>query len=326
MYKNDTGIALSMAVWLAHDDYDYNPDKNHVSATGIIKSIRQIILGSRATASDESKEIGGLVASRVGTSIHNQIEKAWINNYEDNLKALGYPQGMIDKIIINPSLEADSKLLEDKIPVYLEVRREKEIEGVKLSGKFDFVIEGRLEDFKSTSTFSYISKSNDAKYALQGSIYRWLNQDIITEDHMAIQFIFLDWKPGLANDPKYPQSKVLEYKIPLMPVAKTETYLKDKIQLIKQYTGAEESTLPLCTADDLWQKASVWKYYKNPAKMTRSTKNFSNPHDAQIRMGQDGGVGTIVEVKGEPTACKYCDGYNLCSQKNAYLLNNTLKL
>ena len=329
MYSNNSGIPLSAAVWLAHDDYDHNTDPNHISATSLLKSVRQIVLGSRASTKPSTTDIHGLIASRIGTALHSTIENVWVNNHRQCLLALGYPEQLIAKIAINPT-EQHFKDAKDHgvelVPIYMEQRSTKEIEGMKISGKFDFVMDGRLEDFKSTGTYTYVNKTNDRKYQLQGSIYRWLNQGIITKDHMAIVFIFLDWKPGLANDPKYPPNKVMEHKVPLLSIAETEKYVSDKLIAVKQYIDAAESTLPACNAEDLWQKASVFKYYKNPAKMSRSTKNFTNIHDANIRMGQDGNVGAVVEVKGEPTGCKYCDGFDLCTQKDTYILNNSLKL
>jgi hypothetical protein len=46
-YTNNTGIGLSMAVYLATDNYDHNHDPRTISATTLIKSTKQIILGER---------------------------------------------------------------------------------------------------------------------------------------------------------------------------------------------------------------------------------------------------------------------------------------
>ena len=56
-----------------------------------------------------------------------------------------------------------------------------------------FVAEGKVQDFKSTSVYTYLNQTNKDKYILQGSIYRWLNEDTITRDTMDIHFIFTDW-------------------------------------------------------------------------------------------------------------------------------------
>lgn len=44
-YTNTTNIPLPLAVFLATDDYDYQPDT--ISVTTLLKPIKQIILGRR---------------------------------------------------------------------------------------------------------------------------------------------------------------------------------------------------------------------------------------------------------------------------------------
>lgn len=326
-YKNEKNVSLSTAVWLANDSYDHNFDPMSISVTSVIKPIKQIILGNRAAASTvpgmvEPEELSNLVASRMGTAFHDSIENAWLGNYKTSLAALGYPQRVIDMVRVNPEVEE-----EDTIPVYLERRSSKTVGPYTISGKFDFVGDGRVEDFKSTGTYTYQKGTNDSKYILQGSIYRWLNQDIITQDIMAIQFIFTDWKAQQAlSDKSYPQNRVLEHKLQLMSVPDTERYLNNKVNQIIKLVDADEVDIPDCTPEDLWQSKSQWKYYKNPAKRARSTKNFNDPIEAQQKLIADGNVGVVVEVRGQVRACVYCNARNLCKQKDAYIANGTLKL
>ena len=87
---------------------------------------------------------------------------------------------------------------------------------------------------------------------------------------------------------------------------------------------APESELPECTEDELWRSDPAYKYYKNPQKMSRSTKNFDNLHDANLRLAEDGGVGIVVTVPGEVKACKTCAAFNLCTQKDRYLASGEL--
>jgi hypothetical protein len=47
MYKNESDIPIIMAVWLAHDEYDYVDDPNYISATTLLDSTRKIILSGR---------------------------------------------------------------------------------------------------------------------------------------------------------------------------------------------------------------------------------------------------------------------------------------
>ena len=323
MFTNQTGIPVALAVWLATDNYDHNIDPMTISATSLLKPVRQIILSSRIQ-SQSKIDIASLLASRMGTAIHDSIEKAWIENYESAFKSLGYPDRAISRIRINPEL---SDLGEDDIPIYLEKRSERKIDGFTITGKFDFVIEGRVEDFKSTGTYTYMTKSKDQDYILQASIYRWLNPEIITADDMRIHFIFTDWKAldaKLQKDKGYPQSKTLEYPLRLMSLQETEHWIKRKLQEIQKYWSSDDLDIPFCTDEQLWRTPPVFKYYKDPNKRTRSTKNFDNAAEAYLRLTQEGGKGIVVEAGGEVKACRYCSAFEICKQKDMYLADGSL--
>lgn len=313
-FTNIDNLSISVAVWLAADTYKYNDNPNVISATSLLKPIREIVLSRQNCDLEQVADLTGMIASRVGNSYHDGIEKAWKNKELRNktLKTLGYPDHVINKIRINPTAE---ECKEDIIPVYLELRSEKDIEGFTISGQLDFCIEGRLEDFKSTSVFAKIFGSNVDAYIRQGSIYRWLRSDIITDDHITIQYIFTDWTASKAKqDKNYPQKRILSAKYPLMSLAETEAFIRSKLKTIKQLAGATQEQLPLCTKEELWQKDPVWKYYKDPNKTVRATKNFDNPGEATQRWNKDGRTGLVVEVPGEVKRCTYCKVNQLCEQ------------
>lgn len=316
-YTNNTNIGLSVGVFLATDNYDHNPDPKNISATSLIRPVKQTILASRVNPEHNQKDIVSTLKSRMGTAIHEGLEKAWMYNYAKAMQSLGYPQKIIDQIKINPSSE---ELTQDTIPVYLEQRSSKQIGEYTVSGKFDIVLEGRLEDLKTTSVYTYVYKSNDKQYQLQGSIYRWLNPEIITNDYMLIQYIFTDWSANdlKKNPSKYPPNPQLAYKIPLLSIAETDIYVNNKINLLQSLWDAPEDRLPECTDAELWRTPSVWKYYKNPLKKTRSTRTVTTQEEAYSLLAQDNYVGEVVEIKGEVKACAYCDAYAICKQKDRY--------
>ena len=321
-YSNVSAVPLSLAVFLATDHYDH--DDSTISATTLIKPLRQIILGSRVPSEGTSVDLGQMIASRMGTAIHDSIERAWTHNYVNALTALGYPQKMIERVMINPKPE---ELVDGTIPVYMEQRQTKQVGKHTVSGKFDFIGDGRLEDFKSTSTYTYINGSNDSKYILQGSIYRWLNPKIITKDEMAIQFIFTDWSGMRARtEAGYPTNRFQEKLLPLMSVQATDNYITNKLNQIDKYMDEPEATIPLCSDEDLWRSQPVFKYYKNPLKTTRSTKNFDTKQDAYIKLSEDGNVGIVIEKPGQVTACKYCNAFSICSQKDDLIAQGDLVL
>ncbi len=319
-YANVSAVPLSLAVFLATDNYDH--DEATISATTLIKPIRQIILSTRVDTTEASVDLIQMVASRMGTAIHDGIERSWTNNHINALKILGYPQKIIDRVKINPKPE---QLTEDSIPIYLEQRAHKVVGHHTISGKFDFVGDGRVEDFKSTSTYTYVNQTNAQKHTLQGSIYRWLNPAIITKDEIAIQFIFTDWSAARARaEPGYPQQRTHQQILPLLSLSETERYVCSKLKEIDMYLDAPEESLPLCSDEDLWRSAPVFKYYKNPEKTVRSTKNYDTKQEAYIRLAEEGGKGIVIERPGQVTACKYCSAFSVCTQKDALIAQGDL--
>jgi hypothetical protein len=324
LYSNVSEVPLSLAVFLASDDYDYNDDPNTISATTLLKPIRQIILSSRVPAAQSQVDLSQMMASRMGSALHGGIERAWTQNHQAAMAALGYPKRVTERVRINPKPE---ELTEGVIPVYLEQRAHKQVGKYIVSGKFDFVGEGQVEDFKSTSTYTAMNHTNDEKYVWQGSIYRWLSPKIITSDKMAIRFLFTDWSAAKARmDPKYPQRRFQSQIFDLRSMAETEAFIKRKLALIDQYRDAPESELPYCTDEELWRSTPVYKYYKDPAKRVRSTKNFENKQDAMLRYVEDGSVGIVVDVPGQVNACKYCPAFPICSQKDELIRSGDLIL
>ena len=323
-YSNQMNIPLPLAVFLATDDYDYDPTA--ISATALMRPIRQLVLTKRVNPEDNPIDIAGLVSSRMGSAIHAAIEKAWLNP-KQALKALGMPTKLADNVMINPS-KPMLELNPNAIPVYMEQRAYKQVGKYKVSGKFDFVAEGRVQDFKSTSVWGYLNQTNVVKYSLQGSLYRWLNPDIIHKDDMVVNYIFTDWSAADAKQkPEYPQARVLTQRIPLISVEETQAYVEAKLKQIEKYQDAKESEIPYCTDEDLWRKETVWKYYKHKDKTDgRSTKNFDNSADAYARLADDGYSGIVVEVKGQVVACRYCNAFSVCTQKDNYLLSGDLVL
>jgi hypothetical protein len=209
----------------------------------------------------------------------------------------------------------DKPVKETEIAVYVEQRHETKVGDYIISGKYDLVVDGTLSDYKSTSVWTYVFDSNALKYTQQGSIYKWLAPDRITDNKIDIQFIFTDWSNAQAiRDPKYPQTRVMTKSYPLWPVEQTDKYIKDKLESITSLLDKPQEELPQCTSEELWESKTKYKYYKNPAKTARATKNFDSMEEANSRLLDDGGVGTVLTVRGEVKACRYCEVSDICEQ------------
>lgn len=313
LITNNSKVPLPLAVWAVNDDYDSFNDEKYISATALIKPLRSIILGSRVEG-DSRADVLDFIPAALGTAIHTSIEYAWKKNYKKNLEKLSISENVINHIKINPK---PGELTPNTLPIYLEKRRVKEVLGWKIGGKFDAVIDGLLHDFKSTSVYSWVHGSNDEAYKLQGSIYRWLNQDIITEDYIRICFIFTDWSKVNAEKDKenYPQQRVLYKDIQLYSIQETEDWITKRIEAIQYYLDKPDNEIPECTDEELWRPAPTYKYYANPEKTDgRATKNFINLQEAtQYKLEK--GKGIVITVEGTPRRCAYCAANPICEQR-----------
>lgn len=318
-FSNKTDISLSVAVWLSQNDYDFVPNiganKPSISASSILKPVKAIILGRRVEgAQANERDVAEFVHSKIGNSVHTAIENAWSHgNHIKSMKKLGYPDSVINRVVVNPT-DDELKKVTNPIPVYMEQRSSLEINGYVISGKYDFMMDGVLEDFKTTSVFAYTSGTSDDKYLQQLSIYRLLNQDKVTKDYAHIQQIFKDWsKTKAERDKAYPPSQVNTVTLKLLSIKDTERLIVDKTNLIAKLENLDESAMPSCGDVDLWRDPAVFKYYANPNVLKRSTRNFDTYQEAEMYR-REKAKGVIYEVKGTAKACSYCAGAPICQQ------------
>lgn len=316
---NRNNIPLPLAVWLAVDDYDYNDDPYTISATTLLKSTRAIVLGSRLSPEQNVPDISDLVASRMGTALHDSVERTWVSNYKKGMGALGLPAKAIDKVVVNPT----EPVKEGQIPIYFEKRCYKKYGKWTVSGKFDMSFNGVPVDFKSTKTGTYTTNRNFDKYKKQLSIYRNI-ADEITADYGLIEHIFTDFNRNLAKSvPNYPPMPVWEVRVPLMSEPETDQFIQNKLKDIENSMGLPEPELPLCTKEELWQGEPEYKYYSS-AQSKRSSKNFTNKREAYLHRDLKG-KGFIKEIPAVPKACEWCPAAPLCSQHTRFVVSGVFK-
>lgn len=318
-YTNKHDISLPVAVWLLYDEYDYIDKPNYISATTLLSPTKALVLARRIPKEDKEFDVSDFIASSLGTAVHDSMEKAWKKAGAKMMKLLGYPPKICDNIVVNPD-EEYLKLNPNAIPVWVENRSFREIDGYIIGGKYDLIIDGRLFDNKTTSVYSYIIGGKDEDYSRQGSVYKWLNPDKVTDDYVYIQFIFTDWKKAEAkSNPEYPQLRVQEHPVKLLDSPETEKFLRAKIREIERYKDLAEEDMPECTDEELWRSDPQFKYYSDPAKTSgRSTKNFDNLKEANEHMASKGGKGIVIAKPGEVKRCPYCPAFQNCEQRKQY--------
>lgn len=324
-FTNNTGLSLPIAVWLATDNYDAVPLPEYISATTILKPVRVIVMSRRlgAGGAEKTGDISSQIPNSYGSAIHDGIEQAWKSpKLVESLVSLGYPRKVAESVRVNPTVVEPGT-----ISVYLEMRVQRKIAGFIVGGKFDMVADGKLYDFKTTGTFTYVNNTNEDHYRKQGSIYRWLNPEKVIDDHIYIQYIFTDWSAISArSNPGYPRSRILEFPVQLLSLADTENYLRRKLTLVKSLETTPEHLLPECTDEELWRSAPKFKYYSDPNNITgKASKVFDDQAEANKWRAMKG-KGIIRVFGGEVKACRYCPVFDACTQKDKYLADGSLKL
>lgn len=314
---NTHNVSLSMAVWLAYTEYDDGstdfPNEDVISATSLLRSPKQLILSKRVPMKEVRRDVMDEFSSAHGHALHDSIEKAWMSS-ENSMKRLGIPKKIRESIKINPDPKT---VTEDDTPVYLEKRAFKRVtvdgNTFVISGKFDQVIDGLLCDVKKTGVYTLIAGTKDDDYALQGSIYRWLNSDIITSDDIMIQFIFTDWKAGdVKRIEGYPPNPVYEYRVPLMSLAQTESWIIKRIRRLVAEQGMHQDQMTPCTEKELWMTPTKYKYFTSETNK-KATKVSENLAELTL-LKNEKGKGVIRTFPGEPRACKYCAAKSICNQ------------
>ena len=350
---NINGVGLSVAVLLAHDNYDYDNRKNAISATTLLKSVKQVALQVQVKeAGGESLDIDvtDLVASRTGSATHDALEHVWLKgHYKSAMRSLGYQKDIIEAIKVNP---ASDELVKGDIPVYVEIRGEIEVDGTIITGKFDFVGDGKLEDLKNTIEWVVVKTLKELKgyrsimdskepmmrkieliysscpkvfaYIMQGSIYRLIHGDIITKKYMSIQFIIKDFKKYNSNKDDYPNMNPYELKLDLFPTKDVLEWIRIRVAKIKASALMEQKDMKPCTKSELWSDPSKWKYFTKPDSK-RAYRAFDNPEDA-YEMCESRGSGIVKEVIGKPKACLYCANRFVCEQAAGYIRQGLIEV
>ena len=154
-YTNRANLPLPVAVWLARNEYDFIPKDRSISVTSLQDSVKAIAL-SKQLDLEESVDLHDLIDSRIGTAIHSAIEDSWNQGLTRELVySLGYGDEFYQRLRINPEDHA----WDEDINVYMELRSVKYLGDWMISGKFDFVMDGRVYDFKTTKVANYINNA-----------------------------------------------------------------------------------------------------------------------------------------------------------------------
>ena len=226
---NRSAVPESVFRFLATHDQFYDKDaaKGTISVTTLLRPIQEIVLTQRH---DEEIEVDctDLLWSVLGSGTHAALEKV------EGFKPIGRLFG--------------------------------ELEGIRISGKPDFVANNRICDYKVTSAWTVFYGDRLEEWRLQLSLYRWLyftQAGGTLEETGMIVPILRDWAVREANkNPKYPQAPMIEIEVPLLSLKETEDFCREKLLAIKKAREESDVRLPLCSEKERWFHAKTGKNRK----------------------------------------------------------------
>jgi hypothetical protein len=259
-----------------------------------MKPVRASVLASRYADKMEI-DVSELIASKLGSSIHDSIEK-----------------------INTPDVTKEQR-----------TTREVQIGDITftVSGKYDVLTfkegEWQLRDIKTTSVWAYILGGKDEEYCKQLSIYRWLlstRHDV--KDVAYIDFIFTDWQGSKAKQDKdYPQQRIMaSYKIDLMSLEDTEKYIKERLNEYLKHRNTPDEQLPRCIDKELWRTETTFAVMK--VGNQKATKVCNSQKEAELYIADKQIQKSFIETRpGKVKRCRYCQSAPYCNQYSYYLAN-----
>lgn len=270
---------------IEHPSYDKGAA--HLSATELLSS-PQIVQLKKKHYDELEEDAMDMVWSLFGTAIHNILEQG----------------------------ADDSHLVEERIHAQLD--------GWNISGAIDLqrIVEGGVEvnDYKTVGVYGVMNEKKEWEEQL--NIYAWLVEKVKKQPVVGLKIIAIirDWSRRDAETrANYPKTPVASIDINLWPMEQREEFIRNRIHAHSEALFATEtgSTLPPCTVEEMWEKATVYALKKTGAVRAKSLhQTMEEAEEAQ----QEAGKGFYIETRpGERTRCKYyCPVSSFCQQYKQY--------
>ena len=133
----------------------------------------------------------------------------------------------------------------------VEKRVGADVLGWKLTGKYDYIDDGILIDYKYTSVWSFVFGRKEWEF--QANVNRWL----LHKNGMEIKglknfLLFRDWTESKVGSKNYPREKMIPIALPLWPLANAEAYVLDQVKAHQAARAKPDFELPKCSKEDRW--------------------------------------------------------------------------
>jgi len=196
------------------------------------------------------------------------------------------------------------------------------IEGLRVSGRFDAMYNMEdLYDIKTTKVYK-ILKGDYSEWEAQLNAYDWmLYKDGIEIKNLKIYASISDWNRGDTWQSGYPKSQLFTITIPRWDRTKQEAWITDKVRLWKSTQHLPDDKLPLCTKEERWANATIYKLFRTPS-LKKANKTFPIKSRAEAYMNackkkepakwKDALI--REETANEWRRCGWCDAADYCNQ------------
>jgi hypothetical protein len=181
--------------------------------------------------------------------------------------------------------------------------------GWRISGKFDRVLleDGLLQDYKLTSTYS-IKDGVKPEHVAQGNLYKTM---LIEHGHAVtraeVVAVLRDWQKSKAqHDPGYPQAPVVILPVGLWSPERCEQYILDRL---RAHANAQH-VLPLCTAEERWERPAKFALVKDGNKRATSLHDTrEEAENALVVATSDAKKGVTFRIDERPAEQVRCESY-----------------
>ena len=271
---NRLNLPLPIVRAVEHDTYSRD---GHISVTGLIQPprIRQLTTRHRdLIAIDVADRIWPLL----GSAVHYVIEQAQVGD----------------------------ALQEERLSI--------DVNGWKVTGKPDLYYNKTVFDYKITSVWSCLDGVKP-EWERQLNCYGFLLRGYkFSVEALAIIAIFRDWsKFGGQRSSNYPETQSIVIPVRLWNPVDAGMYLGERVAMHQQAEGLPDDDLPICTAEERWQRETTYAVKKRGNKRAQRVLPSMEEAEAWARDNMKDKPFEIEKRPGESVRCRhYCDVSEIC--------------
>jgi hypothetical protein len=272
-HKLTNNLGLPDGVVAAVTNDPYSRGNSDISVTQLISPPYQRRLRQEVEASTEVdiiEDVSDRIWSLLGQSVHTVLERAYRG------------KGLVEQRLFH------------------------EVNGWTVSGQFDVIEDGCLQDFKVTSVWQVMDRGK-REWEEQLNLLRLLaHHNGIAVSSLRIIAILRDWSKGKASAPGYPSAQVATIDAPMWSLEQAEEFLLARVK------AHQDPDPPICSDEERWMKPDKYAVMRDGRKS--AVRLFEDETEAKLHaIGLGEKTHTVVARPGGYTRCEqYCNVSHQC--------------